>query len=192
VSLRATEGSDAISPFEKEGDCFVASLLAMTPSALFGVPVYRAKQRPREVSMPTVSRKELLDALEQDWGTYAERYRTLSEDEKKRFVKKQGYARFADILAHFIAWWEEGIKALKHMPGDPTYRSPDYSVDEFNAKAIARFSGTDEDTILRSFEKVRLEMVRLVTDLPEAAFREKRICDRLHIEILGHMEEHKF
>jgi hypothetical protein len=35
VSLRATKGSEAISLLEKEGDCFVASLLAMTPSAFF-------------------------------------------------------------------------------------------------------------------------------------------------------------
>jgi hypothetical protein len=142
--------------------------------------------------MAAVTRKELLDALGQDWGTYVERYQRLSDDGKKRFVKAQGFARFADILAHFIAWWEEGIKALEKMPRDPAYQSPDYSVDDFNAQAIKRFSAMDEDAIIGVFEKVRQEMVRLVADLPEAAFREKRISDRLHIEILGHMEEHKF
>ncbi len=142
--------------------------------------------------MAAVTRKELQQSLEQDWGTYVERYRRLSDDGKRRFVKAQGFVRFADILAHFIAWWEEGIKALERMPGDPSYQSPDYSVDEFNAKAIARFSAVDEDTIINTFEKERRELARLVADLPDSAFREKRIIDRLHIEILGHMEEHKF
>ncbi len=142
--------------------------------------------------MPEVTRKELLQALELNWGTYVERYQQLSDDGKKRFVKAQGFVRFADILAHFIAWWEEGIKALERMPRDPAYHSPDYSVDDFNAQAIKKFSAMDEDAIIGIFEKVRQDMVRLVADLPEGAFREKRISDRLHIEILGHMEEHKF
>lgn len=141
--------------------------------------------------MAAVNRKELLQTLEQDWGTYVERYRRMSEEEKKRFVKAQGFARFADILAHFIAWWEEGIKALERMPGDPAYQSPEYSVDQFNAQAISRFSAMDEEEIVKTFENLRLEMTRLVSGLPENAFREKRISDRLHIEILGHMEEHR-
>jgi hypothetical protein len=142
--------------------------------------------------MASVSRKELLDALGQEWATYVERYRGLTEDEKKRFINQQGYARFADILAHFIAWWEEGKKALERMPMDPAYQSPDYGVDEFNAQAIKRFSDCGEDEIIKTFEGLRQSLVRLVTDLPENAFHEQRITDRLHIEIIGHMEEHKF
>jgi len=141
--------------------------------------------------MAAISRKELQQSLEQDWGTYVERYRRLTEDEKRRFVKAQGFARFADILAHFIAWWEEGIKALERMPGDPTYQSPDYSVDQFNAQAVDRFAAMDEDAVIAVFENLQKKMTRLVVDLPENAFREKRITDRLHVEILSHMEEHK-
>jgi hypothetical protein len=142
--------------------------------------------------MASISRKELLDALDKEWGTYVERYRGLTEDGKKRFNKQQGYARFADILAHFIAWWEEGIKALERMPIDPAYQSPDFGVDEFNALAVKRFSGCGEDEIIKTFEDLRRSMIRLVAGLPESAFHEKRITDRLHIEIIGHMEEHKF
>jgi hypothetical protein len=154
--------------------------------------VYHPNQNTREVAMADVTRSELQQSLERDWGTYVERYRKLSPDEKKRFVNAQGYERFVDILAHFIAWWEEGIRALERMPGDPAYQSPDYSVDEFNAKAVARFSALDEDAIIKTFEELRGKFVRLVAGLPESAFQETRITDRLHIELLGHMEEHKF
>jgi hypothetical protein len=142
--------------------------------------------------MASVSRKELLDALGREWGTYVERYLKLTAAEKNQFVQKQGYVRFADILAHFIAWWEEGIKALERMPVDPAYQSPDFGVDEFNAQAVKRFSGCGEEEIVNTFENLRQAMVRLVADLPESAFHEKRITDRLHIEIIGHMEEHKY
>jgi hypothetical protein len=142
--------------------------------------------------MPAVTRKELIDTLNREWGTYVERYRNFSKEGKMRFVQKQGFARFGDLLAHFIAWWEEGIKALESMTGDPSYRPPDYSVDEFNAKAVARFAAKDEDAIAGAFEDLRQRLVRLVADLPESAFLEKRITDRLHVEIIGHLTEHSF
>ena len=141
--------------------------------------------------MPAVTRGELLEALEREWGTYVERYSRLSGEEKKRFLKKQGYTRFADILAHFIAWWEEGLRALERMSGDPAYQSPDYSVDEFNERAIERFSAKNEEAVIRTYENLRRELVRYVTGLPEDAFRKQQFYDRLHVEILGHLEEHK-
>jgi hypothetical protein len=141
--------------------------------------------------MPEVTRNGLLQSLAQDWGTYVERYHRLSEDGRRRFLREQGYARFADLLAHFIAWWEEGVEALERMPADPAYRSPDYDVDEFNARAVARFAAAEEREVADAFEALRRDMVRVVSGLPESAFRESHIADRLHIEILGHMEEHK-
>lgn len=142
--------------------------------------------------MPAVTRTELLRALEEDWGTLAARYGALPPEEQARFVKSQGYVRFADLLAHFVAWWEEGIKALERMPHDPAYQSPEYGVDDFNAQAVRRFAAQDEAAVARTFEHTRRELVRVVTGLPEAAFGEKRIADRLYVEIIGHLQEHKF
>jgi hypothetical protein len=51
-----------------------------------------------------ITRSEYLNALDRDWGTLVERYGKLTAEEKARFVQAQGYARFADLLAHFIAW----------------------------------------------------------------------------------------
>jgi hypothetical protein len=140
--------------------------------------------------MPAVTRSELLRALEQEWGTLVERYRRLTADEKARYLQAQGFARFADLLGHFIAWWEEGIRALGRMPHDPAYQSPEYGVDDFNAEAVRRFAAQDEETVARAFEQTRRELVRLVAGLPEDAFGQQRIADRLHIEIIGHWAEH--
>jgi hypothetical protein len=141
--------------------------------------------------MTDVTREILLQSLEEDWGTCVERCRRLSEEGKNRFVKAHGFARFADILAHCIAWWEEGMEALVGMLGDPDYPSTDYNVNEFNARAVARFSRMDEDKIAGIFESLRLDMIRLVTGLPESAFRDQRISNRLQMEIPGHFSEHQ-
>jgi hypothetical protein len=78
------------------------------------------------------------------------------------------------------------------MPHDPAYQSPEYGVDEFNAGAVRRFAGQDEAAVARIFEQTRRELVQVVAGLPAAAFGEKRIADRLFIEIIGHLQEHKF
>ena len=55
-------------------------------------------------------REQLLKALEQNWGTYVKRCRLLPENDRRRFLNAQGYSRFADLLAHFVTWWEEGMR----------------------------------------------------------------------------------
>ncbi len=140
--------------------------------------------------MAQVTRQHLLDALQNGWGTYVERFHALSLAAQSAFLTKQGYARLADLLAHVIAWWEEGQQAVERLLHDPGYRSPQHDVDAFNAQAVARFRDLDEATVRQRFEGARVTMLSLVARLPDAAFQDKSIADRLHIEVIGHWGEH--
>ena len=141
--------------------------------------------------MIPVVREQLVKTLEQDWGTYVKRYRLLPENDRRRFLNAQGYTRFANLLAHFIAWWEEGMRKGKIMLEDPGFRPPEYDVDEFNARAVARFSSMDEPGVVRAFEAARKDLTGWIAQLPEKAFRDKRITEWLHMDVLGHLEEHQ-
>jgi hypothetical protein len=141
--------------------------------------------------MVPVVRKQYLDVLKQDWGTYVKRYRLLSDNGRRRFLSAQGYSRFADLLAHFIAWWQEGMRKGNLMLEDPIFRPPEIDIDEFNARAVERFSGMNEPEVERTFEATRQEFAGWVRKLPEKAFEDKRITDWLHMDILGHLEEHQ-
>ncbi len=68
------------------------------------------------MSLPANS---ILDTLQHGWGTYVERFQRLSSKEQAAFLTKQGYARFADLLAHVIAWWEEGKLGVENLLVDP-------------------------------------------------------------------------
>lgn len=134
--------------------------------------------------------EQLLTCLQNDWGSYVPRFKRFSAQEQAAFLQKQGYARFGDLLAHVIAWWQEAFPAIENMLEDPAYRSPDVDVDAFNAQAVANFSELDEPAIILSFEALRSAWLDLVSALPDEAFQDQRICDRLHIEIVGHGQEH--
>jgi hypothetical protein len=141
--------------------------------------------------MTTVTREQLVKSLEQDWGTYVKRYRLLADDDRQRFLTAQGFPRFADLLAHVIAWWEEGVRVRKLMLGDPGLRITEYNVDEFNARAVERFSKSDESEVVRAYEAARRDLTAWVVALPEKAFQDGRITDWLHMDILGHWTDHQ-
>ena len=137
-----------------------------------------------------ITREQILASLHSDWGTFAERFHRLSPEAHAAYLQQQGYARFADLLAHVIAWWREGLQAIPAMLNDPDYASPDHDVDVFNAQTVESFRNLDEPAVIAIFEDSRRQWLELVGGLPSEAFQNRQIGDRLHIELIGHYQEH--
>lgn len=140
--------------------------------------------------MKVVSRAVLLECLENEWGKIVERYAALSEANQLAYLRQQGYARFADLLAHVIAWWEEAQRAVPVMVCDPAFTSPDYDVDRFNALAVEHYQNLSEAQVIKLFEARRQEMIALVNGLSEADLARPDINRRLKMEFPGHYSEH--
>ena len=140
--------------------------------------------------MTELLREQVLSALQTDWATYVERFQRLPPEAQAAFLAQQGYARLADLLAHITAWWQDGSRMIDHLVVDPDFRMPDYDVDAFNAQAVAAARDQDETTVVASFEATRRNMVQLVNRLPAPAFEDKRLANRLRIEVIGHLAEH--
>jgi O-glycosyl hydrolase len=140
--------------------------------------------------MDTVSREQVMDALEQGWGTYVARFRQLTSEAQAASLKRQGYARLADVLAHVLAWWNEGLHAVEALQTDPGFASPDYDVDAFNAQAVQRSAALSEAAVVAQFEAQRQAWLSLVRRLPDTAFANPRLAARMHMELIGHLAEH--
>jgi hypothetical protein len=140
--------------------------------------------------MEEVTREQTLDTLQNGWATYVSRFHALDPDAQSEFLKKQGFARFADVLAHVTAWWEEGELVINGILKNPEYRWASYEVDVFNAQAIRRFSGLDETEIVGSFELARISFAVLASDLPEEAFTNKKIAGWLYADVIEHLQDH--
>jgi hypothetical protein len=138
----------------------------------------------------TITREQLLEALHTDWGTFVERFQRLSPDAQAAYLQQQGYVRLADLLAHVSAWWREGLQAIPAMLNNPDYVSPEHDVDAFNAQAVESFHDLDEIAVMAIFEDLRQQWRELVDGLPDEAFQSDQIGHRLHIELIGHFEEH--
>ena len=98
-------------------------------------------------------------------GTIAPGFSGLTPEQQAEFLQKQGFARFRDVLAHIIAWWEQGIAVIQAGSAEDPADVED--VDAFNAQAVARFADLEESQVLAQFEETRLTLANLVDMLPD-------------------------
>jgi hypothetical protein len=141
--------------------------------------------------LTTLTRQEVLGSLQGDWAEYVQGFRRLSAEAQSAFLREQGYARFADLLAHLVAWWEVGYQAVERYVTDPAVQPGKYDVNAFNAEAVARSAGLDEEEVIASFEGMRNFLVEFVKALPDTAFENEKVVNQLNMELVGHFSEHR-
>jgi hypothetical protein len=135
-------------------------------------------------------RQRTLNFLEFEWGTYVERFNRWSPGDGLRRVNDQGYGRFRDMLAHILAWWEEGMGIILAIAEEREYERKKYDFDVFNAEAVAKYKNWDEAEFLAHFEQTRLKSTADLPSMNEAAWENKRVRGWLHGIFIGHAREH--
>jgi hypothetical protein len=141
--------------------------------------------------MASQRKQDILSVLQEDWADYPVRFYRLSSEAQSALLTQQGYARFADLLAHIVAWWQVGYQAVERYLADPSSQPTHYDVDDFNAKAVAEAARLKEEQVLESFEKMRCFLIEFVEGLPDTAFENEKVSNQLGMELAGHLQEHK-
>ncbi len=141
--------------------------------------------------MKGVSKSSVLHCLENDWAEYVGRFGSLPQEEKGKFLKRQGFACFSDLLSHIVAWWEEAAANIQAVRENPGFKSPKYDVDKFNLEAVRKTRGMDEKEIIRKFEEKRKQLLKLVATLGDSQIKEREMQTQLYWMIANHYHEHK-
>jgi len=137
-----------------------------------------------------ITKQRTLDYLEKEWGTYIERFNRLPKAEQEKRMKETGYERFRDMLAHILAWWDEGMSIILAIAEDRPFERKKYDFDLFNAEAVAKYKDWDETEFLNQFEKTRQKMAADLRSMKEAAFENRRVKIWLGGIIFDHAREH--
>jgi hypothetical protein len=137
-----------------------------------------------------VTRQRTLDYVEYEWGTYVERSRSLPEAEQIRRVQAMGYDSLRDLLAHVLAWWQEGMEIISAIAEGREYPRKKYDFDAFNAEAVAHYTPWDEAAFMAYFEQTRQGMVRDLRSMNEAVFENRRARNWLNGIVVVHAREH--
>lgn len=134
----------------------------------------------------------VLDMLEREWGSSLERYKALTEEDQKVFMAKQGFGSFREVIAHIIAWWEDGLAAIDALSKDKGYHHPERDTDTVNAEAVKAFGKLDESEVWKKFELTRQRLLELAINLRPEIFDHKDVQAWLRADVLEHYYEHAY
>jgi hypothetical protein len=137
-----------------------------------------------------ITKQRMLDYMEFEWGTYVERFNRLPIDEQTKRVKEQGYESLRDMLAHILAWWEEGMGILRAIAEERPFERKKYDFDVFNAEAISRYGSWDVAEFMAHFENTRQKMETDLRSMNEAVFENRRVKAWIRAVITHHAREH--
>lgn len=130
----------------------------------------------------------VVDMLRREWADYVGSYAGLAVEEQAAFLRRQGFSQFRDVLAHILAWWEQGLVVIQaDSGGDPCDVG---DLDAFNAQAMARFRNLDEPQFMTRFDETRLTLASLLDMLPVEVLTRPNIQDWLRADVINHYYKH--
>jgi hypothetical protein len=138
----------------------------------------------------SITKQRTLDYVEQEWGTYIERFNRLPGEEQSQRVKEMGYESFRDMLAHILAWWEEGMGIILSIAEGREFERKKYDFAVFNAEAVEKYRSWGESEFMAHFEKTRQKMGADLRSMDEAGFENRRVRTWIHAVIMDHAREH--
>ncbi len=131
-----------------------------------------------------------LDTLQREWGGGVERFNGLTPEQQTAFLATQGFARFRDVAAHIIAWWEDCLAVMDAVSKDPEYSPAPKDTDAYNARAVEIFGRLNEAEVWEKFEFTRQSLIELMINLPEEIFNHKLVQARLKSDVIEHYFQH--
>ena len=135
-------------------------------------------------------KQRIIAYMEAEWGTYVSQFNSLPTADEIKRVNDMGYKEFRDLLAHIVAWWEEGMPIVLAIAEEREYERKKYDFDVFNAEAVAKYKSWEGERFMAHFEEVRLKTVADLKSMNEASFENRRIKSWLHGIIIHHAREH--
>jgi hypothetical protein len=137
-----------------------------------------------------ITKQRTLDFIEHEWGTYVERFQRLPKEVQEQRVKNMGYDSFRDMLAHILAWWDEGMGIIRAIAEEREFERKKYDFDIFNAEAVAKYKPMDEAQFMALFETTRQKMAAALRSMNEAVFENRRVRSWLNAILFLHAREH--
>jgi hypothetical protein len=130
----------------------------------------------------------VVDMLQREWGDYLAGIKALAAQEQSAFLARQGFGEVRDLVAHILAWWDQGIAVIEGSSSDDPGEVED--VDAFNARAVERFRALAESEVLARYEDTRLTLANLVDMLPDEILAKPNVNEWLLADVIRHYYEH--
>lgn len=137
-----------------------------------------------------ITKQRTLDYVNLEWGSYVERFHRLPPEEQDKRVATMGYDSFHDLLAHILAWWDEGMEIIRAIAQGREFERRKYDFDVFNAEAVAKYRSWEETAFLDQFEGTRQKIEADLKSIDQAVFENRRVRSWANGIFIHHAREH--
>ncbi len=137
-----------------------------------------------------ITKQRTLDYVNLEWGTYVERFNRLPKAEQEKRLETIGFESFRDMLAHVLAWWEEGMLPIRAIAEGRDFERKKYDYDAFNAEAVAKYKSWEAGKFMAHFEKTRQKTEADLQSMDEAVFENRRVRSWVNGIFIHHAREH--
>lgn len=137
-----------------------------------------------------ITKQRTLDYINIEWGTYVARFQRLPRPDGEQRIREMGYDQLRDVLAHVLAWWEEGMHIILAIAQEREHERKKYDYDVFNAEAVARYRDWDANEFIAYFEKTRQKAASDIRSVKESAFENRRVRAWVNGIFIHHAREH--
>lgn len=137
-----------------------------------------------------ITKQRTVDYVNLEWGSCVERFNRLSKAEQEKRIKTIGFVSFRDMLAHILAWWDEGMVPIRAIAEGREFQRKKYDYDGFNADAVAKYKSWEEAAFLDQFEETRQKIGADLKSTNEAVFENRRVRSWVNGIFIHHAREH--
>lgn len=137
-----------------------------------------------------ITKQRTLDYVNLEWGAYIERFNRLPKAEQEKRFEKAGFESFHDMLAHILAWWEEGMHPIRAIAEGREVERKKYDYEAFNAQAVEKYKNWEADRFAAHFEKTRQKIEADIQSMEEEAFENRRLRSWVNGIFIHHAREH--
>lgn len=137
-----------------------------------------------------ITKERTLDYVNIEWGSYVERFHRLPTVEQEQRVTAMGFESFRDLLAHILAWWDEGMEVIRAIAQGREFERRRYDFDVFNAEAVAKYKSWEEAAFLDQFEGTRQKIETGLKSIDQAVFENRRVHSWANGIFIHHAREH--
>ena len=138
-----------------------------------------------------LTQQQLLSSLRQNWESLLADLLALDSSDRLVAARAQGFANSSELLGHICAWFEELLWAVpKRARREPVTYSWQ-TVDEFNARAMARDRERPEAEVVEEFRGLLGRVEALVASLSDEDLALPHVYEWVHNAAVGHPLEHR-
>ena len=125
-----------------------------------------------------LTREELINAMEVNWGRYLATFNLLTEEDQRRFSQEQGFDNPKDLFVYLTAWFGRALDQVRAARGVPL---PENHADlaSYRTDAANRHADRTLEQVQDDFQSMHTAFAGEIGELPNDTFADPQTYDLL-------------